>query len=196
MSQTLFKKNPLFIYYLIGIIITFNLILAYRLYENKSILTKLENHSNALILNYKGYESYIKQSLGYDISIFENFVQMMHSYDSTVYTHDSAFIILLPQEACYTCISDLFIELRRLQVDPNSTSLFMETSNKQLQREWISNNFKFYKVDTKNIFQSLNLKENIVTLKIINNKVSNILFRTNIITTELLSIFFNKHNQL
>ena len=158
MSQTLFKKNPLFIYYLIGIIITFNLILAYRLYENKSILTKLENHSNALILNYKGYESYIKQSLGYDISIFENFVQMMHSYDSTVYTHDSAFIILLPQEACYT--------------------------------------FKFYKVDTKNIFQSLNLKENIVILKIINNKVSNILFRTNIITTELLSIFFNKHNQL
>ena len=185
MSQTLFKKNPLFIYYLIGIIITFNLILAYRLYENKSILTKLENHSNALILNYKGYESYIKQSLGYDISIFENFVQMMHSYDSTVYTHDSAFIILLPQEACYTCISDLFIELRQLQVDPNSTSLFMETSNKQLQREWISN-----------IFQSLNLKENIVILKIINNKVSNILFRTNIITTELLSIFFNKHNQL
>ena len=196
MSQTQLKKNPLFIYYLIGIIITFNLILAYKLHENKIILTKLENYSNTLILKHKEYESYIKQSLDYNISIFENSVQMMHTYDSTVHTYDSVFIILLPQEACYACISDLFVELRQLQIDPNSISLFMETSNKQLQREWISHNFKFYKVDTKNIFQSLKLKENIVILKIINNKISNILFKTNTITTELLSIFFNKHHQL
>lgn len=164
-----YNKN-FFLYCLIGIIILFNLLLIYQLVQNRARNNRIENYANTLIYQNKKQEDYIKQSLQHPISSFETFLQYIQERDSIFFSHDTVFILLLPQNACYTCVSDLFLKLNQLKIDSCSIYLFMSNQDKQIQREWLSYHFKHYCIDDQKIFLAQKLKEDLIIMKVIKKK--------------------------
>ena len=186
------KNQLLFIFSFCGIIILSNFLLIYRLISNKSINKKLENYMNIMISKNHQNEFYIEQNILCSMSSYERILQYIEKYDSTFYTRDTTFILLLPKDACYTCVIDLFKEINQLKIDINSIYLIMEKQDKQIQRDWLSYNFKYHCFDEQNIFTSLNLKDNPVIIKTTAKKIDNIILINQGISPKLLSLFFYK----
>ncbi len=186
------NKIPLLIYLSTGIILLFNLFISYKLFEDRSINQKLMNHINKLIYTNEQYKSYINQTILHPIYSFEQVLQSIQASDSSQFIQDSTYIILLPSDACYACISDIFMKLDQLKVNKNIFHLFLEQTNKQIQRDWLSFNFSHYYIDNKKIFSYLKLKDNIIIIKSINGKIHSILYNTQNIDHDSLLLFLSK----